>query len=100
MSAPGNLPLWATDETYSSGDDVGEATRLEPTTGEKEQGFHRGKRLPARKLNWLLGSMGDWIQYINASLGAVVLSNWEAQAPVGSITLEEVCWSPDLSLWV
>lgn len=66
MARPdGNMPEWATDETYSSGADVGEDTRLEPTTGEKEQGFHRGKRLPARKLNWLLGKLCDWVTHLD-----------------------------------
>lgn len=65
MSLPPVLPGWATDEKYTSGDDVGLDTRLAPTAGEIAQGFHRGKRPPARKMNWLLGTICDWIAHLS-----------------------------------
>lgn len=63
MAEPSELPTWASDATYSSGPDIGEATRLEPTSGEKATGFVRATRLPARKMNWTLGMICDWLAH-------------------------------------
>lgn len=65
------LPTWATDATYTSGLDSGLNTRLAPTTGEKAQGLFRGKKAPARKLNWIIGLLCDW-------------AGWQEQARRGS----------------
>lgn len=75
MTRPaGNPPAWATDATYTSGIDVGLATKLEPLTGEKAQGYHQGGKPPARKLNWLWNSFCLWVGY----LVDVAYLNWHA----------------------
>lgn len=65
MSRPDKFPDWATDATYSSGPDSGLPTKLEPTSGEKASGYIRGQRPPARKMNWQLGKIGDWVRYLD-----------------------------------
>jgi len=79
MAQPPVLPQWATDPTYTSGPDNGQATRLEPTSGEKAQGYHRGKRVPARKLNWLLGVICDWIKHLDEARTRVVVFDTAGQ---------------------
>lgn len=59
------LPKWASEPTYTSGLDNGLPTRLEPTEGEQENGFFRGRRAPARKLNWIVGLLCDWAAYLS-----------------------------------
>lgn len=58
------LTGFATDATYSSGPHTGEPTKVEPITGEKAQGYHPGKRPPAKKFNWLLNKLFEWIDYL------------------------------------
>lgn len=60
----GKIPTWATDSTYASGVDTGLATRVEPTSGEKASGAIRKQHPPARKWNWLLGMICDWLGYV------------------------------------
>lgn len=64
MARPSTLPEWATSTNYDSGPDTGQATRLEPTSGEKANGWWRGLGVPARKLNWLFGLLCDWVGYV------------------------------------
>lgn len=65
------VPTWATDATYTNGDDVGITTKVEPTTGEKAEGHFRGKRPPARKINWLKHWMCQWLGWSEAALDDV-----------------------------
>lgn len=65
MARPSALPEWATSTNYDSGPDSGQATRLEPTSGEKANGWWRGMGVPARKLNWLLGLLCDWAKHLD-----------------------------------
>jgi len=57
-------PDWATDANYTSGPDNTLATKVQPLSGEFAQGFQRGSRAPARKLNWQLGKIGEWVTYL------------------------------------
>lgn len=75
MSRPAGSTIvkWAKDALYTSGVDNGLATKLEPTSGERGQGYTRGNRPPARKFNWLLNALGRWVDY----LADVPLINWQ-----------------------
>lgn len=68
----GNLPSFATDDLYTSGPDFGLATKLEPLTGEKAQGYQRDQRPPARKFNWILNKVSAWVSH----LANLAVYNW------------------------
>lgn len=59
-----DLPTWASNELYDSGDDAGEVTKIPPGAGEMADGYHRGKRLPPRKLNYLLHWLLAWVRHL------------------------------------
>lgn len=82
MPRPSALPEWATDPTYTSGPQEGEATRLAPTSGEMAQGFFQGKRPPARKANWLLGLLCDWVKYLSEGSARYGSGSSVAQSPI------------------
>ena len=64
MTSPNEkLPSWATDSTFASGIESGYSTRLEPSAAEKGQGVKPG-RWAARKANWILGSLSDWVSHM------------------------------------
>jgi hypothetical protein len=69
-----DAPTWATDETFASGSQTGETTRLEPSAGVKAQGIIPDRTAAARRHNWLLGSICDYLQY----LSAMPLVNWQS----------------------
>lgn len=72
-SKPANGISWASDANYASGSQVGQTTRLAPSAGYKAQGFIPRRSLPARYLNWVLGTVSDWVDYLKDGLlsGAV-----------------------------
>lgn len=84
------VPTWATEDTYSSGEDTGLATKLVPTSGERAQGYHRKGRPPARKLNFQLNQIGQYLDY----LIDVPLNNW------GPWILEELDGTTDIDVTV
>jgi hypothetical protein len=53
MPRPSTEPTWATTG----------GTRTEPSSGEKASGFVAGDRTPAKKGNWLIGVLSDWVGY-------------------------------------
>jgi hypothetical protein len=55
MPKPSTVPTWAT----------GAGRRLEPSSGEKADGFVAGARAPARKSNWIVGGLTDWAAYLD-----------------------------------
>lgn len=63
-SKPANGISWASDANYASGSQVGQTTRLAPSAGYKAQGFIPRRSLPARYLNWVLGTISDWVDYL------------------------------------
>lgn len=65
MEKPDMLPEWATNELYEGGPDAGMPTKLVVSAGEMADGYHRGHRPPARKLNWLLNKFGQWVKYLD-----------------------------------
>lgn len=42
----------------------GASRRLEPSSGEKADGFVEGTRTPARKGNWIIGVLSDWANWV------------------------------------
>jgi hypothetical protein len=61
---PTASPSFATDATFTSGDESGQTPRLDPGAGFKAQGWYPNRRVPARWFNWLLGIWGDWLRYL------------------------------------
>src|SRR5688500_1018888 len=55
---PTVTPTWAT----------GGGRRVEPDAGEKADGFVEGERTPAKKANWGIGYLTDWIAWVSAIL--------------------------------
>lgn len=56
MPSRPTLPSWGT----------GGSRRIEPSAPEKVTGFVEGTRSPAKKANWLIGILTDWIAYVAA----------------------------------
>lgn len=56
------MPRPTEDVEWASGG----GRRLEPDAGEKADGFVEGTRTPARKANWIIGYVADWITYLQA----------------------------------
>jgi hypothetical protein len=65
------VPTWATDTNYTTGDDIGLTTKGEPTTGETAEGHFRGKRPPARKINWLKHWICQWLAWAEAAIDSL-----------------------------
>lgn len=70
------VPRWATEETFLSGDEVGQSTRLDPGAGTAATGALPNRRVPARYANWLFGGATDWIAHAVDALDASMLRNW------------------------
>jgi hypothetical protein len=56
MPQPTDSATWATDG----------GTRVEPSAGEKADGFTPGARTPARKANWIVGVVADWAAWLES----------------------------------
>lgn len=65
MAKPSEVPAWATDTNYSSGPDVGTATKVDPGAGVKAQGHVPGTRGAAQTMNWWKNLVGSWIDYLD-----------------------------------
>ncbi len=61
------MPEWATSANYNAGPLNGQATRVEPTSGEKANGWWLNQKPPVRKFNWLLGLLCDWAKHLDES---------------------------------
>lgn len=81
MTKPSTLPTWATDSTLSGGPQVGQATRLDPGSGIRAQGLYQGRKVPARILGWMLGTIGDWLGWFDGVVTAQQLRCWDV-API------------------
>jgi hypothetical protein len=64
MAAPDELPLWATDDDYASGEMDGEPNKVTFTSGERAQGFLPNEKPPPRKFNHQLNLTGQWIEHL------------------------------------
>jgi hypothetical protein len=67
------LMNFASDTTLSGGPQAGSAPRFRPSTALLKQGFWQGRRLPARMLSWVLGTLDD--NAVNQAHAA--LRNWQ-----------------------
>jgi hypothetical protein len=65
VSKPAQLPVWATDATFTSGPASGDAVRVEPSAGYKHQGWVPDQNPLAEYLNWKDYTTYLWCQYLN-----------------------------------
>lgn len=94
MNKPALLPTYATDATLSSGPQTGLSTRLDPGTALRQQGYYQDRRLPARALGWLLGTVGDWLGYFSKAQ----VKNWRLEAWdffTSSTSFANLAWIPE-----
>ena len=78
------IPNWASDATYTAGIETGLAPTLTMSESEISQGVRPGKFV-ARKFNWLLKQITDWLTHIEASRPDFVAGDSVYQA--GNVTL-------------
>lgn len=64
MTRPLNSPAWATDANYTSGDESGNPTRVQPLTAKRAQGFLPREKPGAQHFNYALGVHGDYLQHL------------------------------------
>ena len=60
------IPDWASDANYSTGVDAGVSTKLAMQPEEIPQGVRAGK-FAARKFNWLVRTITDWLSYFKTA---------------------------------
>lgn len=67
MAKPTDIPTWATDADYPAGPDAWSATptKVEPSTGQKEEGWDPAQRPPAQYWNWWMNLVGQWLEYVD-----------------------------------
>jgi hypothetical protein len=65
MAKPSAPLSWATDATQTDGPEAGQPPRLEPPAGYGAQGWIATEEAPARYMNWALGMLGDWTDYLD-----------------------------------
>ena len=72
---PSTIPTFATDSTVVNAGSVenGLATRVEPTY--RAQGFRSLTEAIARHMNWMLGTIGDWLTYLSDLHGSTEFLN-------------------------
>lgn len=66
MSAPPDLPEWATDANYPAGGATwnGTATKVTPAAGKQAEGFEPIEKPGAQHLNWLFNLIYLWLLWI------------------------------------
>lgn len=69
MSAPSDLPDWATDPNFPAGTDPwsGQPNKVMPSGGRIAEGFDPLERPPAEWFNWILNNHGAWIDFLKTS---------------------------------
>lgn len=78
MAKPATTFTWATDATWVSGPNSGEATTDTPSSGalsERAQGFVAGTTFPANWANWVLNVTGQWVEWANTYAAGLELNN-------------------------
>lgn len=70
MPEPVTSPDFATDGAYpTDGDDWdGDPPRVDPGGTVRARGFEPGELLPAEHLNFMIGTHGDWLTWLNDEL--------------------------------
>lgn len=69
MARPATPPSdWATSANYTATDvsdaHDGTPTKIEPSAGDKANGFEPRYRPPAQFFNWILGMLASWVAYL------------------------------------
>lgn len=64
MAKPVTNPVWATDTNFSSGPKAGSPTKVEPSTGAKQQGDVPGQQYRGERHNWWMNLVYQWILYL------------------------------------
>jgi hypothetical protein len=85
MARPRILPSWATDANFTATEITdphhGTPTKVEPSAGQKANGFEPRYRVPAQIINWVIANLTEWLGYF----APVPLANWTTrQADAGS----------------
>lgn len=83
MARPAILPAYATDATILAGAQAGLSTRLSPGAGTLAQGFYQDRRLPARALAWLFGTICDWVGYLDDRASHAAMQTWRMSPTIG-----------------
>lgn len=67
MPKPASVPTWATDANFTNGPTgiPGTATKVEPTAGQKAEGWIPKNKVAAQWLNWFKNAVGGWLVYLN-----------------------------------
>lgn len=63
MAKPTIADVWASDATWASGPNSGDATKLTPSAGQQAQGIVAGDTVKSEYLNWLLNKITDYIRW-------------------------------------
>jgi len=69
MTAPAELPVWATDNTNNG----------EPSSGQKNSGWAVNQFIVSSYFNWWMNLVYQWINYLSSGVDA----GWHDQTPVG-----------------
>lgn len=67
MPKPASVPSWGTDANYTNGPTgiPGTVTKVEPTAGQKAEGWIPKNKLAAQWLNWWKNLVYQWLAYVN-----------------------------------
>lgn len=84
MARPSIKPTWATDATLTSGLQVGSSTRLQPSAPRAAQGVYADRKIGARVFSWLIGTLCDWVGYLDSSRYRVQALNWTERIAIAS----------------
>jgi hypothetical protein len=66
MSRPTDLPDWATDTNYTTGDDTGTATKITPLSGFKHQGWIKNFPVLAQYFNYWMNLVYQWVVWLDS----------------------------------
>ena len=73
ITVPPTPPTWASNVTFATGPDVGQATKRDPGGGVYPDGFKPGQGAPGGWVNFLFDNLIKWVNWLSsASYGALV----------------------------
>jgi hypothetical protein len=68
MAKPTQNYDWATNTNYAGGPDTGTATKIEPPSGNRADGWRREDHPPAQMQNWWQNAIQKWAEYFEEVL--------------------------------
>ena len=80
MSKPTQDISWATNATYAAGSEAGNATKVEPASGRKADGFSPETKPLPQEFNWLLNAL---VAYVLWMVDVVTINRVRAPTPFG-----------------